>query len=218
MTYGRSQNLRETVSWAPSHQRSLLLPTSTWTQENLWIWILFTEFILHLNLGFAISSLQLKIPKIWRRALIVAIPKPEKPLGDPNSYHPISLQCVPFKILWLIYARVEQIIDPLLPQEQVGFQQVRSTIDQVTLLTQNIKDSFLAKKARTMSVNTFILVGEVVCQTFPASIFLVIVLKIFACWQVTFEKLPKRKNSYYRCLRHMWAKFRSRTCHRSNVS
>jgi len=60
---------------------------------------IYTEFILHLNLGFAISSLQLKISKIWRRALIVAIPKPEKPLGDPNSYHPISLQCVPFKIL-----------------------------------------------------------------------------------------------------------------------
>jgi len=40
---------------------------------------------------------QLKIPKIRRRALVVAIPKPEKPLGDPKSYCPISLLCVPFK-------------------------------------------------------------------------------------------------------------------------
>jgi len=64
----------------------------------------------------------LKIPKIWRRALVVAIPKPEKPLGNPKSYCPISLLCVPFKILErLIYARVETIIDPLLPHEQADF-------------------------------------------------------------------------------------------------
>ena len=29
---------------------------------------------------------RLKIPKIWRRALVVVIPKPGKPLGDPKSY------------------------------------------------------------------------------------------------------------------------------------
>ena len=51
---------------------------------------------------------RLKIPKIWRRALVVAIPKPEKPVGDPKSYQRISLLCVPYKVLErLIYARVE---------------------------------------------------------------------------------------------------------------
>ena len=90
---------------------------------------------------------QLKFPKIWRRALVVAIPKPEKPLGDPKSYRPISLLCVPFKILErLIYARVETITDPLLPQERAGFRHGRSAVDQVTLLTQDIEDSFSAKK------------------------------------------------------------------------
>jgi len=90
---------------------------------------------------------QLKIPKIWRRALVVAIPKPEKPLGDPKSYRPISLLCVPFKILdRLIYSRIETIIDPLLPQEQAGFRHGRSAVDQVTLSTQDIEDSFSAKK------------------------------------------------------------------------
>jgi len=65
---------------------------------------------------------QLKIPKILRRALVVAIPKPEKSLGDPKSYRPISLLCVPFKILErLIYTHVETITDPLLPQEEAGF-------------------------------------------------------------------------------------------------
>jgi len=78
----------------------------------------------------------LKIPKIWRRALIVAILKPEKPLGDPRSYRPISLLCVPFKILErLIYACVDPIIDPLLPREQAGFRHGKTTVDQVTLLT-----------------------------------------------------------------------------------
>ena len=37
---------------------------------------------------------RLKIPKIWRRALVVAIPKPGKPVGDPKNYRLISLLCV----------------------------------------------------------------------------------------------------------------------------
>ena len=90
---------------------------------------------------------RLKILKIWRRALVVAIPKPGKPVGDPKSYRPISLLCVPYKILErLIYARVEPLIDPLLPKEQAGFRRGKSTVDQVVLLTQNIEDSFEAKK------------------------------------------------------------------------
>ena len=78
---------------------------------------------------------------------MVAIPKPGKPVGDPKSYRPISLLCVPYKILErLIYARVEPIINPLLPKEQAGFRRGKSTLDQVVLLTQNIKDFFEAKK------------------------------------------------------------------------
>ena len=52
-----------------------------------------------------------------------------------------------FKILdRLIYAHVKPLIDPLLPKEQAGFQHRKSTVDQVVLLTQNIEDSFEAKK------------------------------------------------------------------------
>jgi len=108
---------------------------------------IFPEFILHAesalkswSCDFLNSSMhQLKIPKTWRKAQVVAIPKPEKPLGDTKSYHPIPLLCVPFKNLErLIYACVETIIDPLLPHEQVGFQHRKSTVEQVTLLTQDI--------------------------------------------------------------------------------
>ena len=79
---------------------------------------------------------------------MVAIPKPGKPVGDPKSYRLISLLCVPYKILKrLIYARVQPLIDPLLPKEQAGFRRGKySTVDQVVLLTQNIEDSFEAKK------------------------------------------------------------------------
>ena len=114
-----------------------------------------SELILHAGVAlkswlrdFLSSCLRpLKIPKIWRRALVVAIPKPGKPVGDPKSYQPISLLCVPYKILErLIYARVEPLIDPLLPKEQAGFRRGKSTLDQVVLLTQNIEDSFEAKK------------------------------------------------------------------------
>ena len=99
---------------------------------------IFPEFILHDRSAlkswfcdFLTSCMrQLKIPKIWRRALIVAIPKPEKPLEDLKSYRPISLLRVPFKILEvLIYARVDPLIDPVLPREQAGFRHGRSAVD-----------------------------------------------------------------------------------------
>ena len=78
---------------------------------------------------------------------MVAIPKPAKLVWDPRSYRSISLLCVPYKILErLIYARVEPLIDPLLPKEQAGFRGGKSTVDQVVLLTQNIENSFEAKK------------------------------------------------------------------------
>ena len=68
-------------------------------------------------------------------------------MGDPKNYRLISLLCVPYKILdRRVYARVEPSIYPLLHKEQAGFRRGKSTIDQVVLLTQNIKNSFEAKK------------------------------------------------------------------------
>ena len=68
-------------------------------------------------------------------------------MGDPKSYRPIYLLCFPYKNLErLIYARIEPLIDPLLPKEQAGFRRGKSIVDQVVLLTQNIEDSFEAKK------------------------------------------------------------------------
>ena len=50
-------------------------------------------------------------PKIWRRATVVAILKPIKPADDPKRYRPISLLCVPYKILErLIFACINPVI------------------------------------------------------------------------------------------------------------
>ena len=79
--------------------------------------------------------------------MVVAIPKPKKPEEDYKSYCPIFLLCVPYKILErLIHISVEPIIDPQLSREQAGFRHGRSTVDQTVLLTQNVEDSFEAKK------------------------------------------------------------------------
>ncbi|KAJ3594762.1 hypothetical protein NHX12_004069 [Muraenolepis orangiensis] len=87
-----------------------------------------------------------KLPRTWRRAAVIALLKPNKPADDPKSYRPISLLCVPFKILErMIHSRIEPVVDSQLPKEQAGFRRGRSTVDQVTLLTQDLEDSFQAK-------------------------------------------------------------------------
>ena len=53
----------------------------------------------------------------------------------------------------LIYARIGPVTDSLLTQEQAGFRCGRSTVDQVTLLTQKIEDSFSAKKTGAVFVD-----------------------------------------------------------------
>ena len=94
-------------------------------------------FVLHVVLP------RMKLPKTWRRATVVALPKPNQPAQDPKSYRPISLLCAPFKILErLTHSRIDPMVDTQLPREQAGFCRGRSTVDQVTLLTQYIEDSF----------------------------------------------------------------------------
>ena len=97
---------------------------------------------------------QPKLLKICRRALLVAIPKPNIPSGNPKSCRPVSLLCVPFKISEkLICARVELKIDSLLPREQSGIRRKRSTVDQVILLNQNFKITFWPKRKPAMCLS-----------------------------------------------------------------
>ena len=112
------------------------------------------EFVIHqseitsawLCAFFSACLRRSKLPRAWRRAAVIALLKPNKPADDPKSYRPISLLCVPFKILErMIHSRIEPVVDSQLPREQAGFRRGRSTVDQVTLLTQDLEDSFQAK-------------------------------------------------------------------------
>ena len=77
-----------------------------------------------------------KKTQIWRKATVIALPKPNKPKDDPKSYRAISLLCIPFQLLErMIHGRINPIIDPQLPHEQADVRKGRSTVDQVTLLT-----------------------------------------------------------------------------------
>ena len=83
------------------------------------------------------------ILKIWPRVTVVTILEPNKPADNPKSYKPISLVCVPYKILeGLILARINPVIEPQLPSEQTSFRQGRSTVLQVFILTCEIEKSF----------------------------------------------------------------------------
>ena len=76
----------------------------------------------------------------------MAILKPKKPADDPKSYRPISLLCVPLKVLErLLSTRLEPIIDPSLPITQAGFRSGRSTVDQIMHLD-DIENGFEERK------------------------------------------------------------------------
>jgi len=84
-----------------------------------------------------------RMPKAWRRAKVVAIPKPVKDPQLPSSYRPISLLSVCFKLLErVVLQRISCRADQLLSSKQTGFRRGRSTCDQVVALTTYIENGF----------------------------------------------------------------------------
>ena len=77
------------------------------------------------------------------RVNVIGLLKPGKHETSPQSYWLISLLCSTYKLMeHLLLYRINPIIDPLLPNDQAGFRQGRSTVDQVVRLTQSIEQSF----------------------------------------------------------------------------
>jgi len=109
------------------------------------------EFLKHLGpkaktwlMTFFTRTVQEKrMPRAWRQAKVIAIPKPGK---DPNiaaSYRPISLLSTCFKLLErLILQRINPDLERIIKVEQAGFRQGRSTCDQVLALTTFIENGF----------------------------------------------------------------------------
>lgn len=84
-----------------------------------------------------------RLPRAWRIAKIIALPKPGKDLNLAASYRPISLLSVCFKVLErLILQRISADVENILQVEQAGFRKGRSTCDQVLALTTFIENGF----------------------------------------------------------------------------
>lgn len=87
------------------------------------------------------------IPCLLKRAKVVAILKPGKPVGVPDSYRPIALLSVVYKLLErVIYNRISGTINAAISQEQAGFRPHRNCTDQVLALTTHIENGFQSKK------------------------------------------------------------------------
>lgn len=92
-------------------------------------------------LNNCLSSRQ--IPKIWRKAKIVALLKPGKAPTDPKNFRPVSLLCHLYKMLErMILNRVAEPIDYTLIKEQAGFRPGKSCCGQVLNLTQHIENGY----------------------------------------------------------------------------
>ena len=91
------------------------------------------------------SWLHNDVPATWRTAEIVAIPKKGKPPAEPSSYRPISLLSCTSKLAErMLQARLQHWLESRgkLNANQAGFRRGRSTIDQLTRITQEIFDAF----------------------------------------------------------------------------
>ncbi|GFT48728.1 probable RNA-directed DNA polymerase from transposon BS [Trichonephila clavipes] len=84
------------------------------------------------------------VPAIWKKAIVVPIPKKNKPLDDLNSYRPISLTSILSKVMErMITSGLDWYLktNNLLTSSQAGFRKCQSTNQQVVFLGQSIKDA-----------------------------------------------------------------------------
>lgn len=89
------------------------------------------------------------VPRQWKVAEVILIPKPGKELHDKNSYRPISLLPIISKVFEkLLLKRLKPIIEErdLIPMHQFGFRNKYSTIDQVHRITGKIEEALEKKK------------------------------------------------------------------------
>ena len=97
-----------------------------------WLSIFLTRIISEKNL-----------PKSWRIAKTVAIPKPGKDPKIASSYRPISLLSMCYKLLErIILHRISPAVDEILNIEQAGFRPGRRTQDQVLALTTYVENGY----------------------------------------------------------------------------
>ena len=82
------------------------------------------------------------IPKIWRKAKVIAVEKPGKDPSLAANYRPISLLNVCYMLLERLALQRISLTVGLLSPDQAGFRKGRSTCDQVATLTTFIENEF----------------------------------------------------------------------------
>jgi hypothetical protein len=93
-----------------------------------------------------------KIPSILKRAKIIAILKPGKQGDNAESYRPIALLSVIYKLLErVIYNRIADTINMAIPKEQAGFRPNRNCCDQVLALTSFIERGYEASQKTSVA-------------------------------------------------------------------
>lgn len=95
-----------------------------------------------------------RLPPNFKKTKIIALLKPGKDPNLPESYRPIALLSVTYKLLErLILNRITPAIETLIPNEQAGFRPKRDCSDQVLSLTTYVENGFEMKKK---SVSVFL--------------------------------------------------------------
>ena len=87
-------------------------------------------------------------PDAWKEAQVFTLLKPGKPPSDPSSYRPISLTPHAGKLFeQILKARLNLFLEKknVIPKEQSGFRQARSTTDNLTYLTEKMKKALRQK-------------------------------------------------------------------------
>lgn len=76
------------------------------------------------------------VPALLKKVNIMAVLKPEKDPKDPESYRPIALLSVIYKLLErLIGTRADELMDAKVPQAQPAFRKDRNCTEQVLAFT-----------------------------------------------------------------------------------
>ncbi|GBN21685.1 hypothetical protein AVEN_11167-1 [Araneus ventricosus] len=84
------------------------------------------------------------LPKQWKTALIIPVRKPNKEANSVRSYRPITLTCIPRKLIERIILRriTHHLMElNLIPEEQYGFRRGHSPIDQILYFAQSMRDA-----------------------------------------------------------------------------
>lgn len=94
-----------------------------------------------------------KTPENWKKSTIKVLYKGKGDTDNPNSYRGIALESNIFKIYSkLLNRRLTESIDPLIPNQQFGFREGRSTLHAVSNLLNDIEQALRHSKGKLHTV------------------------------------------------------------------